>query len=73
MELVTGATGYIGGRLVDRLLRERRPVRALSRKPDMLAGAPFEVAQGDVTTGAGLRAALDGCETAYYLIHWMEQ
>jgi uncharacterized protein YbjT (DUF2867 family) len=73
MELVTGATGYIGGRLIDRLLRERRDVRALARRPDALADAPFDVAEGDVIAGAGLREALDGCETAYYLIHSMEQ
>jgi uncharacterized protein YbjT (DUF2867 family) len=72
MELVTGATGYIGGRLVERLLADGRPVRALARNPAKLEGAPFEVAQGDVITGAGLRDALDGCETAYYLVHSME-
>src|SRR4051812_31310 len=73
MELVTGATGYIGGRLVERLLAEGRPVRALARNPNALEDAPFEVAKGDVISGAGLRDALDGCETAYYLIHSMER
>ena len=73
MELVTGATGYIGGRLIERLLRDGRAVRALARDPARLADAPFEVARGDVVTGAGLREALDGCDTAYYLIHSMEQ
>jgi uncharacterized protein YbjT (DUF2867 family) len=79
MELLTGATGYIGGRLLERLLADGREVRALARNPERLArgqrdspSVPFEVAQGDVTTGSGLREALEGCETAYYLIHSME-
>src|SRR4051812_35608476 len=72
MELLTGATGYIGGRLMRRLIAEGRDVRALARVPDRLAGEPVEVFQGDVIAGTGLREALDGCETAYYLIHSME-
>jgi uncharacterized protein YbjT (DUF2867 family) len=73
MDLVTGATGYIGGRLLERLLDEGREVRALVRNPDRLAGKPVEVVQADVLSGTGLAGALDGCETAYYLIHSMEQ
>src|SRR3954468_8385665 len=72
MELLTGATGYIGGRLMRRLIAEGRDVRALARNPDRLAGEPVEVVQGDVIAGTGLREALDGCETAYSLIHSME-
>ncbi|MFL5894031.1 MAG: NAD(P)H-binding protein [Thermoleophilaceae bacterium] len=72
MELVTGATGYIGGRLIDRLRAEGRPVRALARDPSRLAGLGVEGFQGDVVSGAGLREALDGCATAYYLVHSME-
>jgi uncharacterized protein YbjT (DUF2867 family) len=72
MELVTGATGYIGGRLVERLLADGREVRALARNPAKLPDAPFDVMQGDVIAGTGLERALDGCETAYYLIHSME-
>src|SRR5436189_3051709 len=71
MELLTGATGYIGGRLMRRLIAEGRDVRALARHPDRLAGGPVEVVQGDVIAGTGLHEALDGCETAYYLIHSM--
>src|SRR5689334_20626411 len=71
MELVTGATGYIGGRLVSRLIAEGREVRALARSPERLADAPFEVVQGDVIKGEGLERALDGCHTAYYLVHSM--
>ena len=72
MELVTGATGYIGGRLIDRLLADGRPVRALARNRSrvVLRGA-LEAAEADVVAGKGLREALDGVETAYYLIHSM--
>ena len=73
MELLTGATGYIGGRLMRRLVADGREVRALARNPASLAGEPIEVVQGDVIKGEGLRQALDGCESAYYLVHSMEQ
>lgn len=72
MDLITGATGYIGGRLMERVLADGRDVRALARNPDRLAGAPIETVKGDVVAGTGLREALDGIETAYYLIHSME-
>jgi uncharacterized protein YbjT (DUF2867 family) len=73
MELVTGATGYVGGRLIERLVREGRPVRALARDPSRLATADgVELAAGDLLLDTGLGAALDGVETAYYLVHSME-
>ncbi|MGI8749444.1 MAG: NAD(P)H-binding protein, partial [Thermoleophilaceae bacterium] len=73
MELVTGATGYVGGRLVERLGREGRPVRALARDPSRLAPRPgVEVAGGDLLSGRGIREALVGVDTAYYLVHSME-
>lgn len=73
MELVTGATGYVGGRLVERLLAEGRPVRALARDPSRVEPRDgLEVVAGDLLTGAGLRGALDGCQAAYYLVHSME-
>jgi len=73
MELVTGATGYVGGRLVERLRRAGRPVRALARDPARVEQAPgVEVARGDLLSGAGLEEALAGCSTAYYLVHSME-
>ncbi len=73
VELVTGATGYVGGRLLDRLAHEGRSVRALARDPSRLdAPSGVEAAPGNVMTGEGLEAALDGCATAYYLIHSME-
>src|SRR4051794_41385107 len=71
MELLTGATGYIGGRLMRRLIADGREVRALARHPERLAGEPVQVVEGDVITGEGLRRALDGCQTAYYLVHSM--
>src|SRR3954452_6622154 len=72
MELLTGATGYIGGRLMRRLGAEGRDGRALARPPVPFGGVTEEAVQGDVIAGTGLREALDGCETAYYLIHSME-
>ena len=72
MELVTGATGYIGGRLIDRLVSEHREVRALARdRTRVRPRGALEAAEGDVVTGTGLEAALDGVETAYYLVHSM--
>jgi uncharacterized protein YbjT (DUF2867 family) len=72
-ELVTGATGYVGGRLIERLLREGRAVRALARNPSRLeAPAEVEAIKGDLVTGRGLERALDGVSVAYYLVHSME-
>ena len=73
MELVTGATGYVGGKLSERLLGEGRRVRALAREPSRLAPrAGLERVRGDLLSGDGLAAALEGCETVYYLVHSME-
>ena len=73
--LVTGATGYIGARLVPRLLESGYPVRLLVRDPDRLHGRPWidavEVATGDVLKPETLPAALAGVSSAYYLIHSM--
>ena len=73
VELVTGATGYVGGRLVRRLAGEGRPVRALGRDPGRLEAIDgVEGVGGDVLSGEGVEAALEGVETAYYLVHSME-
>ena len=73
MELVTGATGYLGSRLVRRLAGEGRDLRALARDPARLAAVPgVEPAGGDLLTGRGLAEALEGCTSAYYLVHSME-
>src|SRR3954452_3727857 len=70
MDLIAGATGYVGGRLSARLLGEGRPVRALARREVDLPGV--EVVRGDLLESSGLEEALDGVETAYYLVHSME-
>jgi uncharacterized protein YbjT (DUF2867 family) len=70
MELVTGGTGYVGSRLLRRLVEEGRPVRAFARRPELLADV--EGVRGDLLTGSGLEEALEGCSTAYYLVHSME-
>src|SRR5690348_29853 len=71
--LVTGATGYIGGRLAPRLLAAGHQVRCLSRSAARLRDAPWhdrvEVAEGDLTDPSSLRAALDRIEVAYFLVH----
>jgi uncharacterized protein YbjT (DUF2867 family) len=74
VELVTGATGYVGGRLARRLAEEGRAVRGLARDPAALAALDdaVEPVSGDVLTGRGLGKALDGVATAYYLVHSME-
>jgi uncharacterized protein YbjT (DUF2867 family) len=73
MELVTGATGYVGTRLLRRLAGEGRPVRALARRPERVESLDgVQAVRGDLVSGAGLARALDGCTTAYYLVHSME-
>jgi uncharacterized protein YbjT (DUF2867 family) len=73
MELITGATGYVGGRLLRRLTAEGREVRALARRPDLLEPLPgVEPARADLLTGNGIEAALEGISSAYYLVHSME-
>ncbi|MGV0790201.1 NAD(P)H-binding protein [Mycolicibacterium sp. XJ1819] len=73
--LVTGATGYIGGRLAPLLLDRGHPVRALARDPDKLADVAWrgraEVARGDLGDVASLRSAFDGVDVVYYLVHSM--
>jgi uncharacterized protein YbjT (DUF2867 family) len=59
--------------LVERLVAEGREVRALARDPSKLDGQAVQAVQGDLIAGTGLREALEGCQTAYYLIHSMEQ
>jgi uncharacterized protein YbjT (DUF2867 family) len=72
--LLTGATGYVGGRLLHALEARGVAVRCLARDPSLLAarvGAGTEIAQGDAVSGEGLKQALHGIDTAYYLIHSM--
>jgi hypothetical protein len=71
--LVTGASGYIGGRLVPELLSAGHRVRCMARDAGRLRDRPWagdvEIAQADVLDEAALTSALDGIEVAYYLIH----
>jgi uncharacterized protein YbjT (DUF2867 family) len=69
--LLTGATGYVGGRLLALLERQYR-VRCLTRNPARLTGVAqsgTEIFAGDVFDAESLRAALSGVHTAYYFIH----
>ncbi|MFK4070881.1 SDR family oxidoreductase [Streptomyces sp. NPDC029674] len=74
--LVTGATGYIGGRLVPELLAAGHRVRCLARSPHKLRDHPWagrvEVVRGDVTDARSLADALRGIEVAYYLVHALD-
>jgi uncharacterized protein YbjT (DUF2867 family) len=73
--LVTGATGFVGSALIPHLSRDGHRVRAFVRDPGRLLSSENDevvVALGDVLSGAGLSAALDGVQVAYYLIHSME-
>lgn len=75
--LVTGATGYVGGRLVPRLLEKGLRVRALARSLDKLSCRPFathpnfEPVQADMRDFGAVRRAAEGCGAAYYLVHSM--
>jgi len=72
--LLTGATGYVGGRLLPMLEHLGHKVRCLARRPDELrprVAASTEVVAGDVLDRSTLDAAMDGMDVAYYLVHSM--
>lgn len=69
--LVTGASGFIGGRLCPALVREGHDVRAMTRRPADYQGAGTPV-EGDVRDPESLADALAGCEVAYYLVHSLD-
>ncbi|TNF45712.1 SDR family oxidoreductase [bacterium] len=70
--LLTGATGYVGGRLLKALENRGRRVRCLARRTDYLktrVRSETEVLRGDLLDPGSLKEALRGVETAYYLVH----
>ncbi len=74
MILLTGATGYVGGRLLRRLEAEGRALRCLVRRPEQFHGrtaATTEIAPGDATDREAVARALAGVDVAYYLVHSM--
>jgi uncharacterized protein YbjT (DUF2867 family) len=71
--LVTGVSGFVGARLVPRLLRDGHELRGFARDPARVApGLGLPLVTGDAVSGAGLDAALAGIDVAYFLIHSME-
>ncbi len=72
--LLTGASGYVGGRLLRLLSARSIPVRCLSRHPEFLSARikeTIEVVRGDVLERESLAAAMAGVESAYYFVHSM--
>lgn len=72
--ILTGATGYIGGRLLSRLEEDNHKVRCLTRHPESLenrVGSETEVVEADMFDPANLQQALAGGTIAYYLVHSM--
>ena len=77
MILVTGASGYVGGRLVPRLLEAGHQVRVLARDPGRLQGRSWsgdvEIVQADALKPDTLGPAMAGVTCAYYMIHSMQK
>ena len=75
--LVTGASGYIGGRLVRELLTAGYRVRVLARSPLKLRDAPWAdqvtITAGDADDPIAVRSALEGVDVAYYLLHSLQE
>ena len=75
--LVTGATGYVGGRLVRELLAAGFVVRVLARHPEKVQGFPWanqiEISIGDAGNSQDVQKALEGMDIAYYLLHSLQE
>ena len=75
--LVTGSTGYIGGRLVPRLLEAGYDVRVLVRSPEKLRNIPWalkvDIRQGDLQSADAVSGAMADVDVVYYLVHSMGQ
>lgn len=72
--LLTGGTGYVGGRLIPLLEQQGLPLRCLARTPDKLRPLCWpstEIVAGDVLNPSSLGQAMQGVHTAYYLVHLM--
>ncbi len=72
--LLTGATGYVGGRLLKELEKNGHRIRCLARRPDYLRSrtdAGTEIVKGDVLDLDSLKPALQGVDIAYYMVHSM--
>ena len=70
--LLTGATGYVGGRLLPALVEHGASVRCFARRPEAIESrAGVEVVGGDIHDPAAVRRALEGVRVAYYLVHGM--
>jgi uncharacterized protein YbjT (DUF2867 family) len=77
LALVTGSTGYIGGRLVPRLIEAGHDVRVLVRQPEKLRNIPWalkvDIREGDLQSAEAVSAAMQGVDVVYYLVHSMGQ
>jgi uncharacterized protein YbjT (DUF2867 family) len=74
--LLTGGTGYVGGRLIPLLEKQAVRLRCLARSPEKMRSRVqpgTEIVQGDVLDPASLDRALQGVQTAYYLVHLMSE
>ncbi len=73
--LVLGSSGYVGGRLVPRLLAAGYQVRCLARSPQKLQGLPWasqvEIAQGDLLDRESIQPAFEGVHAVFHLVHSM--
>jgi len=72
--LITGGTGYVGGRLLKFLAADNYRVRCMARRPEVLRARVHlgtEVVFGDCSKTESLSAAMTGVDTAYYLVHSM--